>query len=131
MKWLSIILGVILIFIVIVANLGLGPSVFPFIYLIPGLDKAGHFILMGVLSFLINSVMSASRVNIFSVDFLKGSLVVIVIATIEEFSQLFLKFRAFSILDLFFGYSGIIIFGYFAAYLVNRKRRLEKLDPSD
>lgn len=123
MKWLSIILGVILIFIVIVANLGLGPAVFPFIYLIPGLDKAGHFILMGVLSFLINSVMSASRVNIFSVDLLKGSLIVIVIATIEEFSQLFLKFRAFSILDLFFDYSGIIIFGYFAAYLVNWKRQ--------
>lgn len=125
MKWLSIILGVILIFIVIVANLGLGPAVFPFIYLIPGLDKAGHFILMGVLSFLINSVMSASRANIFSVDFLKGSLIVIVIATIEEFSQLFLKFRAFSILDLFFDYSGIIIFGYFAAYLVNRKRQMK------
>ena len=131
MKWLTIIFVVILIIIVIAANLGLGPSFFSLVYLLPGGDKAGHFILMGLLSFLINSIMRASRVKVFSLDLLKGSLIVIAIVTIEEFSQLFLKFRAFSIIDLFFDYTGIIIFGYFAAYLVNRKRQLEKLNPSD
>jgi len=131
MKWLTIIFVVILIIIVIAANLGLVPSFFSFVYLLPGGDKAGHFILMGLLSFLINSIMRASRVKVFSLDLLKGSLIVIAIVTIEEFSQLFLKFRAFSIIDLFFDYTGIIIFGYFAAYLVNRKRQLEKLNPSD
>lgn len=131
MKWLTIIFVIILIIIVVAANMGLGPSFFAFVYLLPGGDKAGHFILMGFLSFLINSVMRASRIKVFNFDLLKGSLIVLAIVTIEELSQLFLKHRGFSIFDLFFDYTGIIIFGHFAAYMVNRQCLLKTLDNSE
>ena len=131
MKWLTFIFIVILILIVVAANLGLGHSIFSIIYLIPWGDKVGHFFLMGFLSYLINSVLLASKVRVFSVDLLKGNLCVMAIVTIEEFSQLFLKYRGFSLVDLLFDYIGIIIFGYFAAFRVNRNYQPEKLDNSD
>ena len=118
MKWITAIFIIALLLIVLVADLGYGPSVFSFLNLIPGGDKTGHFILMGMLSFFINLCLNASRVRIFSVSFLKGSLIVIAIVTLEEFSQLFLKFRGFSLVDLLFDYIGILIFGYLAASLV-------------
>lgn len=121
MKWVTYIFIVLLILIVIAANMGLGPSFFSFVYLLPGGDKAGHFILMGLLSFLINSVMRASRVQVFSFDLLKGSLIVMAIVTIEELSQIFLQYRGFSIFDLFFDYTGIIVFGQFAAFIFDRQ----------
>lgn len=128
MKWITIVFVISLIIIVVVANLGLGPSFFSFVYKVPWGDKAGHFILMGLLSFFVNSVLKASRVQVFSFELLKGSLVVLVIVTIEEFSQIFLKFRGFSVVDLLCDYAGIIMFGYLAANLVNRQRQPEALD---
>jgi VanZ family protein len=48
---------------------------------------------------------------------LKGSLIVAVIVTLEEFSQLFLHNRGFSLVDLAADYVGIILFGQLAAYI--------------
>ena len=121
MKWITIVFIVFLITIVIVANLGLIPYLFPFIYQIPGGDKLGHFLLMGILSFLVNSVLKTRKIRIYSISFLLGSLIVMAIVTIEEFSQIFLEFRAFSLIDLLFDYFGIVFFGYLAEYLQNRQ----------
>ena len=112
-----------LILIVVVANLGLGPTIFPFIYLIPGGDKIGHFLLMGLLSFLVNTLLKGTRTQILSFELLKGSIIVGVIVTLEELSQLFLMYRAFSLIDLIFDYAGIFIFGYFADYLISLKNK--------
>jgi len=122
MKWITALFIVVLLLIVLVANLGYGPQVFSFVYLIPGGDKVGHLILMGLLSFLVNLSLLASKVRIFSVNFLKGSLIVMGVVTLEEFSQLFLKFRGFSLVDLLFDYGGIFLFGYFAAYFVKWRK---------
>ena len=122
MKWITIVFIVLLILIVIVANLGLGPSFFPFIYQIPGGDKLGHFFLMGILSLLVNFVLKTKKIRIFSINFLLGILIVMAIVTIEEFSQIFLDYRTFSIIDLLFDYFGIVLFGYLADYLLNRHR---------
>ena len=126
MKWITIVFIVFLFFIVIVADLGLGPSFFPFIYYIPGGDKLGHFFLMGILSFLVNSVLKTRKIRIFSINILLGTLIVMTIVTIEEFSQIFLDYRAFSIVDLLFDYFGIVLFGYLADYLHNRQAGLNK-----
>ena len=60
-KWLTGVFILVLILIVVIANLGLGSTYFPFIYSVPGLDKIGHFFLMGVLSFLINLLLKAKK----------------------------------------------------------------------
>ena len=115
MKLITITFSVILIIIVIVANLGLGPTFFPIVYKIPWGDKIGHFLLIGTLSFLVNYVLSSRRVSVLSQSILLGSAIVLVIVTIEEFSQIFLDYRSFSIIDLAFDYSGILFFGYLAS----------------
>lgn len=128
MKWVAGSFVLILILIVIVANLGLGTLLFPFVYYIPWGDKLGHLILMGILSFLVNLAMGASKVRILSKYFLKGSLFVLVVVTLEEFTQLFLKFRGFSMIDLIFDYAGIIAFGKLAEVVVRRRRQSTSID---
>lgn len=123
-KWLTGLFIIILILIVIIANLGLGSEYFPFIYNVPGLDKVGHFFLMGTLSFLVNFILKAKKINILSLDILIGSLVVIVVVTLEELSQLFLIYRAFSWLDLLFDLGGIFLGGRLASWLVERNQDL-------
>ena len=128
MKWMAGLFVLILILIVIIANLGLGPLLFPFVYYIPWGDKLGHLILMGILSFLVNLAMGASKVRILSKDILTGSLLVLVVVTLEEFTQLFLKFRGFSIVDLLFDYAGIIAFGRLAEVVVRRRMQSTSID---
>lgn len=119
-KWITGIFILVLILIVLIANLGLGFEYFPFIYAIPGLDKVGHFFLMGVLSFLVNLLFKAKKTQIFSLNFLIGSLVVILVVTLEELSQLFLIYRAFSWLDLVFDLGGIFLGGRLASWLLRK-----------
>jgi len=119
-KWLTGIFILALTLIVIIANLGLGPIYFPFIYNAAGLDKVGHFFLMGMLSFLVNILLKSKKVIIFSLDFLIGSLVVTFVVALEELSQLFLVFRAFSWLDLVFDLGGIFLGGRLAAWLCKK-----------
>ncbi len=120
MKCIAAVFTLIVIIIVITANLGFGPSLFSFVYLIPGGDKAGHFFLMGFLSLFVNLALGASRLRIFSLEFPKGSLIVLTAVTLEELSQLFLRFRGFSLADLLFDYIGIILFGILATHLINQ-----------
>lgn len=114
-NWLTAAFILILTLIVIAANLGLGPVYFPFMYSLPGLDKIGHFLLMGILAFLVNLVLDLKKIQLFRRDFLVGSLAVLLVVTLEEISQLFLVFRAFSLLDLIFDLGGILLGSRLAA----------------
>jgi VanZ family protein len=121
MKILTALFVIVLILIVIAANLGLAPSLFAFLTHIPYGDKVGHFVLMGTLSLLVNLSLRADRVQIGPLVPLKGSLIVLAIVTVEEFSQLFLRFRGFSLIDLGFDYAGILACGKLAAFAVNEQ----------
>ena len=121
-KVLTIVFVVFLIGVVIVANLGLGPVVFRFLKYIPGGDKAGHFVLMGLLSLLVNLSFGAQRVTVGGLPLLKGSLIVMAVVTVEELSQLLLKHRGFDLLDLAMDYLGIVAFGVLAEHLVQHRR---------
>ncbi len=50
-------------------------------------------------------------------------MIVLVIVTIEEATQIFLTYRAFSIMDLVFDYLGIFVFGYLADKIIKRHHR--------
>lgn len=109
-----------LILIVVAISLGWKPLFVKFIYLVPGGDKASHFLLMGTLSFFVTITIGASKERVMSKDFLKGSLAILIVVTMEEFSQLFLKTRQFSYTDLLFDYLGIIGFGFLAERLISK-----------
>ncbi|MFC1498338.1 VanZ family protein [Verrucomicrobiota bacterium] len=103
--------------IVFMANRDLGADFFSVMAKIPGGDKTGHFMLMGIFSFLMNIILSGSRIHLGPASFLKGSLIVFIIVTLEELSQIFISARSCSISDLFFDYAGIFCFGRLALYL--------------
>ena len=122
-KWITGLFILVLSLIVLIANLGLGIEYFPFIYTIPGLDKIGHFILMGILSFLVNLLFKAEKIQLLSKEFLIGSLVVILVVSLEEISQLFLIYRAFNWVDLAFDLGGIFLGGRLTILVKNKSEK--------
>jgi hypothetical protein len=85
----------------------------------PGADKLGHFVLYGGISFLANLVANARTISIRGRRVLKWSALLILLAALEEFSQLLFRSRNFDLLDLLAGMIGIWWLGRLAA------RRLE------
>lgn len=93
---------------------------FRFIRKTPYGDKLGHFVLMGLFSFIVNLALRCKKVRWWKLNLLAGSLIVALLVTLEEFSQLFIKHRTFDLKDLAFDYAGIFLFGQLA-YWISRK----------
>lgn len=109
-----------LIGIIIAANLGLGSVLWAFLDNIPGGDKIGHFVLIGLLSLFVNLSMGIKTTTFKFLTVLKGSLIVTILVIVEELSQLFLKHRGFELLDLTFDAAGIFVFGRLAIWLFKK-----------
>lgn len=92
-------------------------------------DKIGHFLLMGFFSFLLNLALSARSVKLWKFQYLLGSLIVLAVVTIEEFSQIFVRGRTFDWGDLAADFCGIFIFGEIARFLCNRKSKVDFQEP--
>jgi hypothetical protein len=90
---------------------------------IPGGDKLGHFLLMGLFSFLLNASLSCRTVRVFFARVLLGSLIACAAVTLEELSQIFVRYRTFDPADLVFDYAGIWAFGRLALHLKLRRGR--------
>lgn len=82
--------------------------------IVPMGDKVGHFFVMGFLAYLVNIVMKCKLVRVGPVDLLMGSLIVFTFVFAEEVSQLFIRGRTFSLLDLGSDILGIWTFGWLA-----------------
>jgi hypothetical protein len=106
------------------ADSGRGRWLFGMAESIPGGDKLGHFILFGLLAFLVNLVMQATVVRCGRLTLLKGSAVVMGIVVAEEVSQLLFVSRSFELLDLAADLAGIWIFGQLAALYFKREQVL-------
>jgi polysaccharide biosynthesis protein VpsQ len=85
--------------------------------MIPYGDKGGHLILMGLLSLTVNLSFKCTLWTVGQHTFLKGSVIVAILVTLEEISQLFFSYRTFDWGDLLFDYLGILGFGQLAWYL--------------
>lgn len=121
MKRVALLFLLFLAFIVFLADRGLAANYFALVHVIPGADKLGHFVLMGTLSFLVNMGLEARQWSLAGRQVLRGSLLVALLVTAEELTQLVLPTRSFSLLDLLSDYLGIWLFGRLAAYLVSRR----------
>lgn len=88
---------------------------------IPYGDKLGHFFLMGFFALLVNLVLNARTVRLWKFEYLLGSLIVLVVVTIEEVSQKFVSGRTFDWGDLIFDFLGIFVFGELARFIYRRK----------
>lgn len=121
--WITIAFIACLWLIVFIADAGLGGRVFQTLTRAPGGDKTGHFLLMGLAALMVNLSLNAARVQIGPLSLLRGSVLVAVVVTAEEFSQMFFASRGFSLIDLAADYAGILVFGWLAARIVGRRER--------
>ena len=87
---------------------------------IPYGDKLGHFLLMGGFSFLLNLVLNARTFRVWKFRYLLGSLIVLIVVTAEEISQMFIAGRSFDWSDLAFDFLGIFLFGELAGFICRR-----------
>jgi polysaccharide biosynthesis protein VpsQ len=126
-NWVSILLVIFSLLIVILADSGNLPRAIKNLYNFPNGDKIGHFLLMGLLSFVLNwtalvSSTPAPEAERSGVDKKPAtviwavSLTLSFFVTLEEFSQIFFRRRTFSLLDLLFSLAGIVLFAWLASF---------------
>jgi VanZ family protein len=113
MKWLTILFTLFVLLIIVLADMGkLGTL---FLTRIPYADKAGHFILYGILTLLINLSLFRSlplRTQKWLAVF--SGLILAMLIGVEEFSQQYFSNRTFSLGDLSASYLGVIVFSWVA-----------------
>jgi polysaccharide biosynthesis protein VpsQ len=118
MKWLAILFSLLIIVIIVLADMGSLPQFLQVWNDFPYGDKAGHFILYGVLTLLVDLALfqSLARQSPRSVTITSGLLLSLLIG-FEEFSQQFFVNRTFSLNDLVASYLGVIFFSWLALRL--------------
>jgi hypothetical protein len=123
-KWMpSIAAGftLVILSIVLAADMGWGANLFSWVAHIPGRDFTGHFLLIGLLTLTVNLALRRRRIERFGMHFQVGSLIVLPVVTLEEFSQLWISTRGFSPLDLAADYLGIWLLGGVLSSWLRRK----------
>jgi polysaccharide biosynthesis protein VpsQ len=106
-KYITALFTLFIVAIIILADRGALPEPIKIMYAFSWGDKVGHFILMGVLTFLVNLSISAKKIKLFSRPVFLGSLLVALAVVLEELSQIFISTRSFSLLDLSADFLGI------------------------
>ena len=113
----TFIFGLFIIAIVIGANANVLPLPLKQLTSFPGGDKAGHFILFGVLSFLLNKSALALLPKREPVRLvLTVSLLLAILIGLEEWSQSLFLARTMSFSDLFASYGGVFVFALAASW---------------
>ena len=115
MKWLAILFTLFILLIIVLADAGVLSHYVGFVYELPWGDKAGHFILYGVLTLLINLAIFRARPDQNRIRLaVKLGLTLALLIGLEEFSQLYFSNRTFDLVDLSFSYMGLLCFSWVA-----------------
>jgi VanZ family protein len=77
-------------------------------------DKMGHFLLYGMLAFLVNLALKNRKLKVLGRSCLLGSVMVLVFALLEECTQALLPTRNFELWDMVCDTLGIVLFSAFA-----------------
>lgn len=114
MKWITILFALFIILIIVLADTG-NLGILKLVNQLPYGDKMGHFILYGLLTFLVALTLFRSfplqtpqRIALIS------GLVLAAFIGLEEFSQQHFAERIFSYRDLIASYLGVIFFSWLA-----------------
>ena len=119
LKWITALFALFIILIIVLADRGqLG--ILKLVNQIPYGDKAGHFILYGILTLLIDlTLFQALPLRSPKLVAVMSSLILALLIGLEEFSQQYFDSRTFSLQDLVASYLGVIFFSWLA--LKNKK----------
>jgi VanZ family protein len=113
MKYFAYLFIVFVIFIILSASLGWDNPFFPLVNKIPFGDKVMHVILLGTFAFCANVLLRFHRFKISKYQLLTGSVIIFLLATLEEISQYWIPTRTFDLLDLTANYIGILLASFF------------------
>jgi polysaccharide biosynthesis protein VpsQ len=119
-RWLTLGFVIFLALVFVWADRGSLPKAIVWLYAFPEGDKAGHFGLYGLLSFLLALSFPAWQVRAGRLVLPASLLVVLMVALGEEFSQAFFSTRSASLLDIAAGWLGALVMGYAAWRLIDR-----------
>ena len=89
---------------------------------IPYGDKVGHFAIYGLLTLFTNYAFKFRHLG-GNVINQYGAVLVLLISTTEEFSQLLFPVRTFSLLDIMANISGVVVFTLLSMHLGKNSRR--------
>ena len=118
LRTLTVLYILLLAVIVIGADLGILSPFSGWLHSVPYADKTCHFVFVGLLSFFVSASLSMNlerkrkRTTV-----LATILVLVVLTSLEEFSQSALMYRRFSGLDMLANIAGTCVFGSFALLL--------------
>jgi VanZ family protein len=123
--WVTLAFSILLVVIVILADANRLPAALAVVYSFKYGDKVGHFLLIGLLNFLVALTFSVNRSTRIGSSIVLWSGLVGILVAIEEASQTFFPARTASWGDLLASFGGIIIFGWLAYRLRKRQIQLE------
>lgn len=107
--------------IIYLKNNSMAPRFFGFFAALSYHDKIGHFVLMGILSFLTVTVFSSRKRREPQLGAsLRILLFLCLLITLEEFPQIFVESRTFSLSDLFFSLAGALLLGLLGHAVIRR-----------
>ena len=115
LKWITILFTLFIIAVIISADTGTLPFLVGWLYNFQNGDKLGHFILYGILAFLLNKsalVLLPKRNPLRLV--LAVSLLLAILIGLEEWSQSLFPARTMSFVDLAASYAGVALFAFLA-----------------
>jgi VanZ family protein len=118
---LAILFACLLGMIVCLANNGLLYDYVPNVNEYPGADKVCHFLLMGTMAFLTNLALRGRKIQYANMTLYVGSLIVLILVTLEELSQIFVSSRNFDFIDLIFDILGIFFLGNLGGKIAVKK----------
>jgi polysaccharide biosynthesis protein VpsQ len=116
-RWATAVAALVLIALVVAADRGTLPLVIQHVYTYPAGDKVGHVVLYGGVAFLA-ALGFPGRARAVNVPV--STIVIVVLATLEEASQAWFPGRTASVFDLLASYAGIAA-GMIAARLIERR----------
>lgn len=108
---------------VLAANGGLIP---PAERLVPAGDKLAHFVLIGGLALVANLAWRTGWLRVGPLRLMAGSVVVGLLMSAEEVTQLWITNRTFSLADLTANWLGALAASLVAARLIRRGRALRR-----
>ena len=107
-RWLPLLLATFVVTAIIyLADSRIVPGFFDFVQSAPGLDKVGHFTLMGGLAWCANHALRWRRIEAGPFSFLLGSAIVTAFVALEEASQHWIPSRSCDWKDMAADLAGI------------------------
>ena len=121
MRWITLTFGLSVAGIVVAANLGIARPLFVAVGRVPAGDKICHFLLVGVLCFLVGTTLAGIWAKSGNRVILTVIATFVVLVTVDEFSQIWLAHRSFDLWDLACNYAGILVFGLLTIWWESRR----------